>query len=228
MQAHVYSAEPMPSRRSGRPGASGPARPLAVAGLCVLALVLVWVIASELPAGQLRDAAALRDFTLLGQPRVDAVANFLLKLLEPLLFTIWGALLVLVAVARQRPRVAAAVVAVMALAPLSAELLKPLLAHPHASAGGVYVGPASWPSGHSTAALALVLCVVLVAPSHLRPMLAAAGAVFAGAVGVSLLILAWHMPSDVLAGYLVAALWMALAVAVLRAADRRWPARFPI
>jgi membrane-associated phospholipid phosphatase len=37
--------------------------------------------------------------------------------------------------------------------------------------------------------------------------------------------LAWHMPSDVLGGYLVASLWMALAVAALRGADRRWPPR---
>ena len=48
---------------------------------------------------------------------------------------------------------------------------------------------------------------------------------FAVAVGCALLILAWHMPSDVLGGYLVAALWTALAVAALRAADRRWPPR---
>ena len=31
------------------------------------------------------------------------------------------------------------------------------------------------------------------------------------------------VPSDVFGGYLVAALWMALAVAGLRAAERRWP-----
>jgi membrane-associated phospholipid phosphatase len=49
------------------------------------------------------------------------------------------------------------------------------------------------------------------------------GAVFALMVGCALLILAWHMPSDVLGGYLTAALWMALAVAGLRAAERRWP-----
>jgi membrane-associated phospholipid phosphatase len=35
--------------------------------------------------------------------------------------------------------------------------------------------------------------------------------------------LAWHMPSDVLGGYLVATFWTALAVAAVRAADRRWP-----
>ena len=46
-------------------------------------------------------------------------------------------------------------------------------------------------------------------------------------VGLSLLILAWHMPSDVLGGYLVAVLWMAVAIACLRAAERRWPSRRP-
>ena len=117
-----------------------------------------------------------------------------------------------------------AVAAVMALAPLTAEMLKPLLAHPHDIVGGVHIGPASWPSGHSTAALTLALCAVLVAPSRVRPLVAAIGGAFAVAVGLVLLILAWHMPSDVLGGYLVATLWMALAVAALRGAERRWPA----
>ncbi|HEX5853401.1 MAG TPA: phosphatase PAP2 family protein, partial [Solirubrobacteraceae bacterium] len=37
-----------------------------------------------------------------------------------------------------------------------------------------------------------------------------------------------HWPSDVLGGYLVATLWTALALAVLRAAERRWPTGRPI
>jgi membrane-associated phospholipid phosphatase len=93
------------------------------------------------------------------------------------------------------------------------------------SAGAVRIGPASWPSGHSAAALALVLSAVLVAPARLRPLVAVIGAAFTLAVGLSLLILAWHMPSDVLGGYLVAALCMAIAIACLRAAERRWPTR---
>ena len=84
----------------------------------------------------------------------------------------------------------------------------------------MHIGAASWPSGHATAALALVLCAVLVAPARLRLLVAVVGAVFA-APWASLLILAWHMPSDVIGGYLVAALWIALAVAALRA--RRAP-----
>ena len=94
----------------------------------------------------------------------------------------------------------------------------------HPRAGSVFIGPASWPSGHATAATALALSVVLVVPPRLRPVTAVLALLFIAGVGISLLILAWHMPSDVLGGYLMAALWMALAVAGLRAAERRWPA----
>jgi len=197
---------------------------LAVAALCLTGMAMTWVVADLVPGGQLRDSLALRDFELLSRPHVDFVANALLHLLDPALFIAWGLALVGVALVRKRRRVALAVALVLSLAPLTAEVLKPLLAHPHMQiAGATHISAASWPSGHSTAALALVLCAVLVAPVHLRPLITAVGAAFAAAVGCSLLILAWHMPSDVFGGYLVAALWMALAVAGLRAADRRRP-----
>jgi membrane-associated phospholipid phosphatase len=196
---------------------------LYVAGLCLLALALTWVVAELVPAAQVRDAAALHRFTLLDGPRVNATAEFLLHLLDPSLFTIWGVALVLFATARRRPRVALAVTLVLGLAPLSADGLKPLLAHPHVRVGETHISSASWPSGHATAALALTLCAVLVAPTRLRPAVAALGAAFSAAVGCALLIRSWHLPSDVLGGYLLAGLWMALAVAGLRSADRRWP-----
>jgi membrane-associated phospholipid phosphatase len=212
-----------PRPLAGRTVRRGAASALSVAGLCLLGLALVWVIAELVPAAHLRDAIALRDFTRLSRPSVDQVGEVLLHLLDPLLFTMWGAALVLSAFAQARPRVALAVAVVMGLAPLTSETLKPLLAHPHARIGSIGIGPASWPSGHSTAALTLALCAVLVTPARLRLLVASIGAVFALAVGCSLLILAWHMPSDVIGGYLVAALWTALAVAALRAAERRWP-----
>ncbi len=111
----------------------------------------------------------------------------------------------------------------LGLAPLTAETLKPLLAHPHARIYGSEITAASWPSGHATAATALALCAVLVAPRRLRPTVAVLGAMFATGVGFSLLLLAWHLPSDVIGGYLVGTLWMALAVAGLRAAEARSP-----
>jgi membrane-associated phospholipid phosphatase len=222
MLQDVYTAGVMPRRlmvgRLASPSAVGA---LCVAALCVLGLVLTWVVAALIPATHVRDAVALYDFTRLSRPGVDALANGLLHLLDPLRYTLWAAVLVAVALVRKRPRVALAVVLVTALAPLTAEALKPLLAHPHARIGWRYIDEASWPSGHSAAALALVLCAVLVAPARLRPAVVVLGGAFAAAVGISLLILAWHMPSDVLGGYLVAALWTALAMAALRASERR-------
>jgi membrane-associated phospholipid phosphatase len=223
---HAYPAERIPRRRSTeRVERSGVASALLLAGLCVAALALVWCVAELVPAARVRDAAVLRDFLALNGPHVNGLANVLPHLLDPLKFTIWGLALVFIALARQRPRVALAVVAVMALAPFSADLLKPLLAHPHLRAGAKLIGPGSWPSGHSTAAAVLALSAVLVAPARLRPLVAIVGAAFALAVGAALLIHGWHMPSDVLGGYLLALLWMSLAVAALRAGERLWPSR---
>lgn len=222
MAGNAYTAAAVPGGRSTRvPGARGAAAPMLAAAACALALVAVWLIATRIPAARARDALVLSDFIGLNTPSIEAVGNFLLNLLEPRLFIIWAAVIVCVALARSRPWLAAAVAAVMALAPLTAETLKPILAHPHISAGEVQINPASWPSGHSTAALALVLCAIMVTPARWRPVVAGAGLVYVAAVAFSLLVLAWHMPSDVLGGFLVAALWACLAVAALRVGERR-------
>ena len=49
-------------------------------------------------------------------------------------------------------------------------------------------------------------------------------ALVALAVGGSTMALAWHFPSDVLGGYLLATAWTLLLVAGLRSAERRFPA----
>jgi membrane-associated phospholipid phosphatase len=224
---YMSAAHAPARRRGGSERRSTAAMPLCVAGLCVVALALTWVVAALVPATHFKDAVALYDFTLLGGPRLDEVANALLHLLDPLLYILWGVVLLAIALRRRRPRVALAVGLVLGLAPLTAETLKPLLAHPHAWVGGDWVTAASWPSGHATAATALAMCAVLVAPRRLRPTVAALGVVFAACVGFSLLVLAWHLPSDVLGGYLVGTLWAALAVAGLRAAEARSRSRGP-
>jgi membrane-associated phospholipid phosphatase len=203
-----------------------PAPALLVAALCVLGLAVVWAVASHVSALRLRDAQLLHDFSSIEGARINAVARELLALLNPAQFTIWAAALVLFALARERPRLALAVGLVMGLAPFSAELLKPLLAHPHLEFGETRaIGAASWPSGHATAATVLALSAVLVVPRRWRALAAALAGGFVLAVGVALLIRAWHMPSDVLGGYLLGSLWAALAVAGVRASERRWPSR---
>jgi len=197
--------------------------PLLLAAACIAGLLLTWVLAALVPATHVRDAVVLYDFTRLDRPIVEAPAKVLLDLLEPAFFVVWGLVLVVIACSRGRPRVALAVALVLGLAPLSAELLKPLAAHAHAQVVPLYITSASWPSGHATAATMLVWCAVLVAPPSLRRGVALLGVAFIVAVGCALLILAWHMPSDVLGGYLLATLWFALALAALRATN---PARY--
>jgi membrane-associated phospholipid phosphatase len=225
MPEHAYTAGALPQRAPlGAPrrgaaagGRPGPAGPLLLAAGGILALTIVWLVAELIPAVQVKDAVALHDFTLLDGSHFASASKFLLHLLDPLLFTIWGIALVLIALARRRAPVAVAVATVMALAPFSADLLKPLLAHPHVAIDGTRIGEASWPSGHATAAATLAMCAVLVTPARRRPLVAALAAIFTLTVGVALLIGAWHMPSDVLGGYLLATLWIALALAGLRA-----------
>jgi membrane-associated phospholipid phosphatase len=190
---------------------------LLVAVLCVVGLALTWVLAELVPITHVKDAAALYDFTRLNRPLVEAPANILLDLLYPPFYAAWGIVLVAIAMRRRLPWMALAVVLVLPLAPLSAELLKPLLAHPHDQLGPRYITNASWPSGHATAALTLAWCALLVAPPARRQLVAALGGAFALAVGGALLVLSWHMPSDVVGGYLLATLWAALAFATLHA-----------
>jgi len=216
----------MPAITSASPAERRLARlALLVAGLCLVGLALTWVLAELVPITHFKDAVALYDFTRLNRPLVEAPANAMLDLLYPPFFAAWGILLVAVALRRRLPWVALAVAILLPLAPFSAELLKPLLAHPHDQLGPTYITNASWPSGHATAASALAWCAVLVAPPARRMVVAVLGAVFALAIGVSLLVLAWHMPSDVLGGYLLATFWASLAFAALRAYERDGGAR---
>ena len=66
---------------------------------------------------------------------------------------------------------------------------------------------------------------ILIAPRALRPLVAIAGGLFTLAVSISLLILGWHFPSDVVGGQLLATTWALVALAALRIAEARWPAR---
>ncbi len=209
----AISSAPLADRRAARLA-------LFVACLCVLGLALTWVLAELVPITHFKDAVALYDLTRLNRPLVELPANALLDLLYPPFFAAWGIVLVVVAVRRRLLWTAVAVAVVLPFAPLSAELLKPLLAHPHDQLGPKYITDASWPSGHATAATALAWCALLVAPPARRRFVALAGAAFALAVGVALLVLAWHMPSDVVGGYLLGTLWAALAFAALRSSQR--------
>jgi membrane-associated phospholipid phosphatase len=195
----------------------------AVAGLALL--FFTWYAAFHIGILERADQSIYRGFGDLGQrPRVDSIANFIARLCNPQPYVYFAALPVAAALARRRPWIAVAIGAILLGANATTELLKPLLATPRASAllgGAPPPRPASWPSGHATAAMSLALCSVLAAPTRLRPFVAALGAAFAVAVSYSFLALEWHYPSDVFGGFLVAGTWTLLGVAAIFAIDAR-------
>jgi membrane-associated phospholipid phosphatase len=167
------------------------------------------------------DVSVLNGFTDLHHG--SDLALHIARLCSPDPYVYLAAVPVLAALLRRRPLVALAILAIVIGANATTELLKPLLASSRPAplpAGLVYIAPGSWPSGHATAAMSLAMCCVLAAPARWRPWVAALGAVFAVAVSFSFLSLAWHYPSDVCGGYLVATTWTLGAVAAVFAVDR--------
>lgn len=196
--------------------------PLLVVLGCVLGTAVVWVLAFQSVRAARLDSTVLRGFTGLRDSPLERPAAVAVTLADPLPFAAMALAILGVALVRDRPRHAIVVAVVMAGAYLTTQLLKhvasitrPAQAPPGASAVD------QWPSGHTTAALSLALCLVLVAPARWRPWAAAAGGLFGVAEGYGVLVLGWHYPSDVVAAFGVATAWLALGVAVLRATSTR-------
>lgn len=206
-----------------------PGPPLAGACVSAVLLALTGLLAHLSPVFRGSDAATLQGFVGLNRPRLSPLIEHVAHLADPRPYALVGLALAAIALARGRPRVAVAIPIVLVAAGAMTESLKLLLAHPRFEEwlGAGQIAAASWPSGHATAAMSLALCAVLAAPPRARPTVAALGGAFAIAVSYAILVLAWHFPSDVLGGFLVASLWTLLAVAAVNASEVRWPSRRP-
>jgi membrane-associated phospholipid phosphatase len=77
--------------------------------------------------------------------------------------------------------------------------------------------------------MSLALVAVIVAPRSWRPWVAVLAAGYAACVGVGLVLIAAHYPSDVAAGYLVATAWAAaMAALALGLRERNAPDPTPL
>jgi membrane-associated phospholipid phosphatase len=109
-------------------------------------------------------------------------------------------------------------VATMAGASITTQLLKVVLAEHRPNAPDVHLPSNSWPSGHTTAAAALGVAIVLITPPGHRRAVAVVCAAGALAVGSVLVLIGAHYPSDIAGGLCVAGAWGAIAFAVSRRA----------
>ena len=206
--------------------ASGWKRPLQLAGACWIAFAVLLVTAYWVPAAGWADGWAVQGFKNLQRPSLIHIADPVARLANPMPFAVCTLVLTGIGLARRRPRHALAVVALLLGANVLTQALKIVLQHPRPHAFlHPQLGATSFPSGHATASMALAFAAVLVAPRAWRPLVAVGGALYALAVSESIMLLAWHFPSDVVGGFLVASASALMVVAALRAADQRWPER---
>ncbi|MGD9734676.1 MAG: phosphatase PAP2 family protein [Solirubrobacterales bacterium] len=146
-------------------------------------------------------------------------------LCDPLPFALILAAIVAIGVGARRIRETVVALVLVAGATLTTQVLKQLLDHSRFEIQYGLHQPLSdaFPSGHATAAAALAAALLLVVPPRLRPLAAGAGAAFAGAVGIAVVVIQWHYPSDVVGGLLVVASWTFAAIAALRLLSPRGP-----
>jgi membrane-associated phospholipid phosphatase len=195
------------------------ARALSVVGLELLLLAAVYVLALGTRDGLALDSRAILDahtskpwaahWTVSDGLHAIAAASFLLM----------GAA-VAAMLRRDVRRLAAAALLVVGAA-VTAQLLKPGLAGLGLfDAGSAHGLDRSFPSGHAATALALGLALVDAAPAGRRWAAAVFAVGCSTALGIGMLTLGWHYPSDVVGGFLLAGAWAAATTARRGARER--------
>ncbi len=193
---------------------------------CVCGLILLALLAYKANPVQRLDASAFSRLSATEGSAVSSLASAVTHLADPPALLLMLAGVCAYALFRGRPRAALAAVAVVAGANLTTQILKVALAHPRYQPilGWDQLNSAAFPSGHATAAASIALAFLFVVPRRNLVPAAVIGAAYVFAVSVSVLVLSWHYPSDVLGGILVASGW-AFAVQALLLLTRSSPGR---
>lgn len=193
--------------------------PLGLAVACALGAALTYVLAVQTGRGQILDDR-LRGGIGPEDARFRAATEDLLSTISVSSLALMGVAIMGIALIRGRPRRAVAAGVLILGANITTQVLKRSL--PREELHTVWwADPNSYPSGHTTVAMALAMGLLLVVPSTMRTAAAIAGGAYAVGVGVAVIGLGWHRPSDVIGAYLVIAAWTCLTVAALGA----WPDR---
>jgi membrane-associated phospholipid phosphatase len=181
----------------------------------VVMVAVVYVVAVRTAWGQRLDATALRGRGVL-DPRAVHAAGRLLSTIDVASLAFVGTAIVLVSLARSRPLLAVGAGAIIAGSVLTSELLK------HVVLGRPYLGVvdslrmhASYPSGHTTVAMALGVAAMLVSPRRWRPIVAILAIGYASAIGVAVVATANHRPSDAIGAAFVVTAWAAAITSLL-------------
>lgn len=195
--------------RPAPPSRSPVAALLWLAAASAAAVWLVYRTAVETARGRRLDDAA--EGTLAEGSRAFDETNDLLDTISTSSLALLGAGIMAIAILRGRYRLAIGAGVLVLGANLTTQYLKAALDRP----GAFGPEPGSYPSGHVTVAMSLALALVLVVPPALRAAAALVGGAYAIGVGVAVIALDWHRPSDVVGAYLVTVAWTCVVMAAL-------------
>lgn len=193
--------------------------PLAACFACAAALCLLALFAYSVDLSRHVDVSMFARLAEHQHGTAGAWADTIVPLGDLLALVTMLAVACGIALLRGRPLDALGAIVVVAGANVTTQALKFVLAHPRAQAaiGSDRLEPDSFPSGHATAAASIAIAFAFVVPGRWRELTLTLGAGFALAMGGAVVVLAWHYPSDVVAGFLVAAAWGFAVLAAGRA-----------
>jgi membrane-associated phospholipid phosphatase len=190
------------------------ARRHAVAGclVCVAGFGLVLVLAYWVGPAERLDRTVLDALSTPTNTLANEVAYVGFQIVNTI--PVWVAaatIAALIALAQWRIRDAVLAVALVAGTGGLVLALKALFVNPRYQpvpvGSDAYPWKDAFPSGHSAGSLAMSLAFLTVVPVSWRRPTAAAGIVFTLFISLGVLILNYHYPSDVLAGWLLATGW---------------------
>jgi membrane-associated phospholipid phosphatase len=194
------------------------ARNLVLASIsCLMAMLLLGLVAYSVGAVGNLDASLLSRIGEWEDGPLFPLAHAISRLCEPGPYVLLVLVLLGLGFLAGRRRQVAIGAVLLVGANLSALVLKHLLEHPRFHAELAFQPwPNSFPSGHTTAAASLAAALVVVVVPRLRPLAVIVGAAVAMAIGISMVIIYAHYPSDVLGGYLLVASWCFAVAAAVR------------
>ncbi len=186
-----------------------------VAGFLLVLVFAYWVGPAERLDRSVLDALSTPTGTLVNEV---AYVGFVVVNFRPT-WVLVGAITVLIALAQRRVRDAVLAAVLVAGTGGLVLALKALLANPRYQpipvGSDAYPWKDAFPSGHAAGSLAMSLALLSVVPPTWRRLTAAAGVVFTLYVSLGVLLLNYHYPGDVPAGWLLAAGWWFFLLAVL-------------
>jgi membrane-associated phospholipid phosphatase len=186
---------------------------LVLAVVAAVLLTVLYVVAVRTAWGQDLDDAALDGRAT--RPIVLHATGRLLDTISVTSLVLLGGAAVAIAAARRRLHLALVAATVVTGAIATSELLKlVVLGRPELGTTDPLPTP-SFPSGHATVAMSLGVAFVLVVPARVRAVTAVCAVGYACLIGTGTVTAGWHRPSDVMAGFLVVAIWAAIATAGL-------------